>query len=287
MFKPRWAFSLLPHIHFSLSLSPSTPGTSNMSMLQLPCEGCSPDKVLPRLLLRVREDTLRHTPEEVPQVQRCFRSQRLPSHLHRLELRLVTNTGWEEEVNDISGGTDTARSQTWIRLAFPPPVCSGYCQCARRLVTAASNWWCSELNALIHFFNTDWFQILPFNTHYFTVCFQILVRRETTFCEFASHTRFCRVCVSCVCVYVCTCECVFVFENRQLHKPVYKEKDQYSQRTAFLPMKWTFCIILVCMYRLSLLFLFFYYLKTASSCSKLSWNLHNLLILCNCCSASY
>lgn len=57
-----------------------------MSVLQLEGEGRGADQVLPRFLLRVRQDTLRHTPEEVPQVQRRFRSQRLPPHLHRLKL---------------------------------------------------------------------------------------------------------------------------------------------------------------------------------------------------------
>lgn len=67
-----------------------------MSVLQLSGEGCGADKVLPRLLLRVREDTLRYASEEVPQVQRRLRSERLPPHLHRLKLRTPTYTGEEK-----------------------------------------------------------------------------------------------------------------------------------------------------------------------------------------------
>ena len=71
---------------FPPSLPPSSPsGTSHVSVLQLPGEGCCADKVLSCLLLRVCQDALRHTPEEVPQVQRCIRRKRLSSHLHRLK----------------------------------------------------------------------------------------------------------------------------------------------------------------------------------------------------------
>lgn len=57
--------------HFSAQLqskrtSRVLAGPSDMSMLQLACEGRCADKVLPRLLLRVRKDALRYTPEEVP-----------------------------------------------------------------------------------------------------------------------------------------------------------------------------------------------------------------------------
>lgn len=55
-------------------------------MLQLEGEGRSAHQVLSRFLLRVRQDALRHPSEEVPQVQRRFRSQRLSPHLHRLKL---------------------------------------------------------------------------------------------------------------------------------------------------------------------------------------------------------
>lgn len=40
--------------------------------------------MFPRFLLRMSEDALRHPTEEVPQVQLCVRSQRLPPHLHHL-----------------------------------------------------------------------------------------------------------------------------------------------------------------------------------------------------------
>lgn len=72
-------------------------GPFNVSVLQLEGEGRGADQVLPRFLLRVRQDALRHTSEEVPQVQRRFRSQRLPPHLHRLMPRKHMQPEGEEQ----------------------------------------------------------------------------------------------------------------------------------------------------------------------------------------------
>lgn len=72
-------------------------GPFNVSVLQLEGEGRGADQVLPRFLLRVRQDALRHTSEEVPQVQRRFRSQRFPPHLHRLMPPKHTHTHPEGE----------------------------------------------------------------------------------------------------------------------------------------------------------------------------------------------
>lgn len=75
-----------PAHHFCFNHSFPPAGPFNVPVLQLQGEGRGADKVLPRFLLRVRQDALRHASEEVPQVQRRFRSQRLPPHLHRLML---------------------------------------------------------------------------------------------------------------------------------------------------------------------------------------------------------
>lgn len=90
-----------------------------MSLLQLPGEGCSFDEMLPRLLLRMCKDALRHTPEEVPQVQRCFRSQWLPPHLHRLDLQSPSKSSWEGEVNEKSCSKDTAWSERRLCTCVP------------------------------------------------------------------------------------------------------------------------------------------------------------------------
>ena len=50
----------------------------DMPSVQCPQEGRCPHQVLSHLLLRVHETALRHPPAKVPQVQCCFRSQRLP-----------------------------------------------------------------------------------------------------------------------------------------------------------------------------------------------------------------
>lgn len=73
----------------SLTLLPPpfwSPGSTDMSVLQLASEGRRAHQVLPRLLLRVRENALRYATEEVPQMQRRLRGERLPPHLHRLKM---------------------------------------------------------------------------------------------------------------------------------------------------------------------------------------------------------
>lgn len=64
-------------------------GPFDVSVLQLACKGRCFDKVLPCLLLRVCEDALRYTPEEVPEVQRRLRGQRFPPHLHWIGCSLI------------------------------------------------------------------------------------------------------------------------------------------------------------------------------------------------------
>lgn len=59
-------------------------GAPDVPMLQHAQEGRGAHQVLPRLLLRVCADTLRVTPAQVPQVQRCLRRPRLPPRLHQL-----------------------------------------------------------------------------------------------------------------------------------------------------------------------------------------------------------
>lgn len=72
-------------LNYFLSLSLlHVSGSPDLPVLQLSGEGRRSDKVLPRLLLRVRQDSVWHSSEKVSQVQRSLRRQRLPSHLHRL-----------------------------------------------------------------------------------------------------------------------------------------------------------------------------------------------------------
>lgn len=59
-------------------------GQAALPLLQHPGQGNGAHQVLPRVLLRMSQDALRHQTEEVPQVQLCLRRQRLPPHLHHL-----------------------------------------------------------------------------------------------------------------------------------------------------------------------------------------------------------
>lgn len=63
------------------------PGQVALPLLQHEGQGDGAHQVLPRLLLRVSQDALRHPPEEMPQVQLCLWRQRLPPHLHHLKRR--------------------------------------------------------------------------------------------------------------------------------------------------------------------------------------------------------
>lgn len=111
---------------FYLPFPPPTPGSSNMPLLQLAGEGRRADQVLPRLLLRVRQDALRHAPEEVPQVQRRLRSKRLPPHLHRLK--------------PLQGRRRRRRRPDEQRSQSPPRPCSSTCcVCVSRTTWASFN----------------------------------------------------------------------------------------------------------------------------------------------------
>lgn len=61
-----------------------SPGQAALPLLQHARQGDGAHQVFPRILLRMSEDALRHPAEEVPQVQLCFRRQRLSPHLHHL-----------------------------------------------------------------------------------------------------------------------------------------------------------------------------------------------------------
>lgn len=61
-----------------------SPGQAALPVLQHARQGDGAHQVLPRVLLRMPQDALRHPPEEVPQVQLRLRSERLSPHLHHL-----------------------------------------------------------------------------------------------------------------------------------------------------------------------------------------------------------
>lgn len=80
-----------------------SPGQAALPLLQHTRQGDGAHQVLPRILLRMSEDALRHPTEEVPQVQLCLRSQRLSPHLHHL-IRGETEERKEKTVDGTKGG---------------------------------------------------------------------------------------------------------------------------------------------------------------------------------------
>lgn len=127
-------------LHFNVRTSHSlcspppfwSPGSTDMSVLQLASEGRRAHQVLPRLLLRVRENALRYATEEVPQMQRRLRGERLPPHLHRLKM-FPLNCFFRRKGNGFQQQFTHCREHRCTQLVHPQiiyrrvPVSAGNC----------------------------------------------------------------------------------------------------------------------------------------------------------------
>lgn len=93
---------------------PPLPGQAALPLLQHARQGDGAHQVLPRLLLRVPQDALRHPPEEVPQVQLRLWRQRLPPHLHHLRRRRRSRMGKRRD-RGVAGTKGASRLEPRLR----------------------------------------------------------------------------------------------------------------------------------------------------------------------------